>query len=296
MKTANIQQMNEMKEPAKIYINEKNIMFSIKHPFIISIIKTFKTKEFLFFLLEYIDGISLRNHINNPKRELRNIKEAKFVLGTMALVLHYLQKQKIIHRDLKPENIMIDYNGYLKVIDFGIAIDITGKDYACSSIGTFHYMAPEVIKGNNYNNSVDYWSVGVIAYELFYGRMPFGHGETNPYNIYKEILQKKLYLPSENETGFNEVLKDLLRKNYTKRLNNFSHWKNYKLFKGFDFDALLDLKMEGFYKIDASFNIQDLNKKDISFIEYINNNLVYTNKNDTSLLRNNHKEELFEDF
>ena len=126
--------------------------------------------------------------------------------------------------------------------------------------------------------------------------MPFGHGETNPYNIYKEILQKKLYLPSENETGFNEVLKDLLRKNYTKRLNNFSHWKNYKLFKGFDFDALLDLKMEGFYKIDASFNIQDLNKKDISFIEYINNNLVYTNKNDTSLLRNNHKEELFEDY
>ena len=296
MKTANIQQMNEMKEPAKIYINEKNIMFSIKHPFIISIIKTFKTKEFLFFLLEYIDGISLRNHINNPKRELRNIKEAKFVLGTMALVLHYLQKQKIIHRDLKPENIMIDSNGYLKVIDFGIAIDITGKDYACSSIGTFHYMAPEVIKGNNYNNSVDYWSVGIIIYELFYGRMPFGHGETNPFNIYKEILQKKLYLPSENETGFNEVLKDLLRKNYTKRLNNFSHWKNYKLFKGFDFDALLDLKMEGFYKIDASFNIQDLNKKDISFIEYINNNLVYSNKNDTSLLRNNHKEELFEDF
>ena len=149
MKTANIQQMNEMKEPAKIYINEKNIMFSIKHPFIISIIKTFKTKEFLFFLLEYIDGISLRNHINNPKRELRNIKEAKFVLGTMALVLHYLQIQKIIHRDLKPENIMIDYNGYLKVIDFGIAIDITGKDYACSSIGTFHYMAPEVISGSN---------------------------------------------------------------------------------------------------------------------------------------------------
>ena len=297
MKTANIQEMNEKKESAKIYINEKNIMFSIKHPFIIKIVKTFKTKDFLLFLLEYIDGISLRNYIKNPKRELRNKEEAKFFLGTMALVLHYLQKQKIIHRDLKPENIMIDGNGYLKVIDFGIAIDITGKDYACSSIGTFHYMAPEVIKGNNYNNSVDYWSVGVIVYELFYGRMPFGHGENSPLNIYKEILQKKLYLPSENETGFNEVVKDLLRKNYTKRLNNFSQWKNYKLFNGFDFDDLLDLKMKGFYKINQSFNNEDLNNKNISFIEYINNNLnFFSSKNEKSVVENNTKDELFEDF
>ena len=269
MKTANILQMNEMKESAKIYINEKNIMFSIKHPFIISIITTFKTKDFLFFLLEYIDGISLRYYMmNNPKRELRNLNEAKFFLGTMALVLNYLQKQKIIHRDLKPENIMIDYNGYLKVIDFGIAIDITGKDYTSSTIGTFHYMAPEVIKGYNYNNSVDYWSVGIIAYELFYGRLPFAQGENNPLNIYREILEKKLYLPSESEIGFNEVVKSLLQKNFKKRLNNFSQWKNYKLFNGFDFDKLLGLKMKGFYKINKSLNNEDLKNKKISFIDF----------------------------
>ena len=124
----------------------------------------------------------------------------------MALVLHYLQKQKIIHRDLKPSNIMIDNKGYFKVIDFGIATDITGKDYACSTIGTFHYMAPEVIKGENYNNAIDYWSVGIIAYLLFYGRLPFGQGESNPLNIYREKKKKKLYLPSENEVGFNDIL------------------------------------------------------------------------------------------
>ena len=296
LKTANIQQMNEMKEAAKIYINEKNIMFSIKHPFIFSIITTFKTNDFLFFLLEYIDGISLREHINNPKRELRNLNEAKFFLGTMALVLHYLQKQKIIHRDLKPENIMIDYKGYLKVIDFGIAIDITGKDYACSTIGTFHYMAPEVIKGNNYNNAADYWSIGIIIYELFYGRLPFGNGENNPLNIFREILQKKLYLPSENEFGLNEVLADLLRKNHKKRLNNFSQWKNYKLFNGFDFDALFRLKMKGYYNINKSLNNEDLKNKKVTFLDYIKNNLFYSNKTSEDIIRRNKESELFEDF
>lgn len=295
LKTANIQQMNEMKEAAKIYINEKNIMFSIHHPFIISLITTFKMQDFLFFLLEYIDGISLRDYINNPKRELRNIEEAKFFLGTMGLVLHYLQKQKIIHRDLKPDNIMIDNTGYLKVIDFGIAIDITGKDYAWSSIGTFHYMAPEVIKGNNYNSSVDYWSVGIIIYEMFYGRLPFGQGETNPLNIYKEILQKKLYLPSESEVGFNEVVKDLLRKNSKKRLSNFSQWKDYKLFNGFDFEALLGLKMKGFFHVNKSLDYKDLKNKNISIVDYMKN-ISFFSKNYDEINQRNEENELFADF
>ena len=295
MKTANIYQMNEMKESAKIYINEKNIMFSMKHPFIVSIIDTFKTKDFLFFLLEYIDGINLQKYLSDSKRELRNLIEVKFFLGTMALVLNYLQNHRIIHRDLKPANIMIDYKGYFKVIDFGIAIDITGKDYACSTIGTFHYMAPEVIRGENYNNAIDYWSVGIIAYELFYGRLPFGQGEKNPLNIYRDILEKRLYLPSENEVGFNEVVYDLLRKNSKKRLNKFSQWKNYKLFNGFDFDKLLGLKMKGYYDINKSLNTEDLLNKKIPFIDYMKNNMC-CNKNDNEIIVRNKHYELFEDF
>ena len=295
LKTANIQQLNEAKEIARIYINEKNIMFSIKHPFIVSIISTFKTKEFLFFLLEYVDGITLRDYMKSPKRELRNVNEAKFFLGSLALVLHYLQKQKIIHRDLKPDNIMIGSNGYLKVLDFGIAVDITGKDYARSSIGTFHYMAPEVIKGNNYYNSADYWSVGIIIYELFYGRLPFGNGESNPLKIYREILDKKLYLPSENEIGMNEIIEDLLQKNDKKRLSNFSQWKNYKLFNDFDFEGLLGLKMKGFYKINNSLDNKDLKNKKYSFIDYMNSHLLYFNREtDKNISRK--EDELFADF
>ena len=156
-------------------------------------------------------------------------------------------------------------------------------------------MAPEVINGNNYNNSVDYWSVGIIAYELFYGRMPFGQGEKNPLNIFREILQKKLYLPSENEEGFNEVVKDLLQKNPKKRLNNFSKWKNYKLLNEFNFENLLGLKMKGFYKINKTLNDEDLMNKEISFIDYMKNNIC-DNKNDNEKIKRSKQDELFEDF
>ena len=114
MKTAEIQTMNQMKEMAELYINEKNIMFSIEHPFIVSIINTFKTREYLFFLMEYVDGITLRKYLNIPERKKKDLIETQFYGALLSTVLSYLQKKKIIHRDLKPDNLMLEYTGYIK--------------------------------------------------------------------------------------------------------------------------------------------------------------------------------------
>ena len=164
---------------------EIDIMKLCHHPNVVRLLDHFENAEYIFIVMEYIRGGRLTDYMKEKKFNFTEKRVAELIYE-IALGVKYLHKYGIIHRDLKPDNIMIDNTGYLKVIDFGIAIDITGKDYAWSSIGTFHYMAPEVIKGNNYNSSVDYWSVGVIIYEMLYGRLQFGQGENNILNIYKE--------------------------------------------------------------------------------------------------------------
>ena len=227
MKTAEIQAMDEKKEMAQLYINEKSIMSSISHPFVVQLHNTFKTREYIFFLMEYVDGESLRAFLDKKeKNELRNLLEVRFFGAILFNVLNYLQKNRIIHRDLKPDNLLIEYTGYLKVIDFGVAINLSNKDSTTTFIGTTHYMSPEVILGKNYSFSVDYWAVGVILYEIFYGRVPFGFGLKEPNQIYKEITEKKVVLPSDpNNANFNALVKILLNKNPNKRITAYNQIK-----------------------------------------------------------------------
>ena len=296
MKTAEIQTMNQMKEMAELYINEKNIMFSIEHPFIVSIINTFKTREYLFFLMEYVDGITLRKYLNIPERKKKDLIETQFYGALLSTVLSYLQKKKIIHRDLKPDNLMLEYTGYIKVIDFGIAKDITLKDYTNTFIGTTHYMAPEIILGKNYNSSVDYWSLGIILYEMFYGNLPFGNDEKDIHIVYNEIIDKKPYFINDsNFTFFNDFVSGLLCKNPKKRINSFNKVKSEKFFDKFDFDGLLNMKIKGYYRFDKVLCENDLNYIDIPFINYMKNNLFTSSGDlDEFLLKN--EEKVFNDF
>ena len=298
VKTAEIQEMNASKNMANLYINEKKIMFSVEHPLIVNIINTFKTSDYLFFLMEYVDGITFRKYLNLPKRNNRDRDELKFYGASLACVLDYLQKKKIIHRDVKPDNLMLQYNGYIKVIDFGIAKDITGKDYTSSFLGTAHYMAPEIILGKHYNTSVDYWSMGVVLYEMFYGKLPFGNGEKDINNIYKEITDKniKFQEDSSNE-DIHELIKGLLNKNPKKRINSFIKIKNENFFKKFDFEGLLNYKLTGFYEFEKTIKEEDLNNTDAPFYQFIKNYLdASSGELDEYFENKDHYHDIFEEF
>ncbi len=297
MKTADIRTMNKMKATANLYINEKNIMFSVDHPFIISIINTFKTKDYLFFLMEYVDGMTLRKYLNNYNRKKNDLYEVKFYGASLILVLSYLQKKKIIHRDLKPDNLMLEYTGYLKVIDFGVAKDTNGKDYTNSFIGTTHYMAPEIILGKNYNTSVDYWSMGIILYEMYYRKLPFGNDDKDPQIIYREITDKKITFPINdiNNESFNDLLSGLLNKNPKKRINNFNKIQGEKFYQGFDFDALINLKIKGYSQFEKNLKDKDLKYTDISFINFMRNNLNASSGELDEVLSKNY-DDMFIDF
>ena len=251
---------------AKYFVNERRVMLTLDHPFIVKMVKSMKNDLFCFLLIEYVQGKSLDEYLSQ-RIQKKNIFETQFYISSMLLMLEYLQKKFIAHRDIKPANIMIDTNGYLKMIDFGTAKVLT--DYTSTVIGTPHYIAPEILQGKGYSLSCDFWSVGICMFEIFYGSYPFGNFANEVIEIYKEILYKEITFPSDNEKVkfVNSFIKDLLTKKVNLRICNVSNLKAKEFFKDFDFEKLKD------FKIDPPFLPN--NNNDLS--SYLNQDNPYEN-------------------
>ncbi len=250
---------------AKYFVNERKIMLSLDHPFIVKMVKSMKNQHFCFLLIEFINGTNLDQYLSNREGR-QNVYETQFYIGSILLMLDYLQKKFIVHRDIKPSNIMIDHNGYLKMIDFGTAKILT--DYTSTIIGTPHYIAPEILQGRGYSLSCDFWSLGICMYEIFYGKYPFGNYANEVIEIYKEILKNSFTFPSENSkvSNVNSFIKCLLNKKVNERICNVSALKKKLFFEGFEFDKLNDFRLKPPYKP----NLQNFEK-------YLKENNPYEN-------------------
>ncbi len=275
--------VDKQKILAKYFVNERRIMLSLDHPFIVKMVKSMKNTYYCFLLIEYVNGKNLDEYLSSRVQK-KNIYETQFYIGSMLLMLEYLQKKLIAHRDIKPSNIMIDSNGYLKMIDFGTAKILT--DYTSTVIGTPHYIAPEILLGKGYSLSCDFWSVGICMYEIFYGMYPFGHYASEVIEIYKEILHKDFFFPSENikYANINNLISDLLTKKVNERICNVSILKQKAFFGDFDFDKLNDFKLTPPYIPNTS----DLN----SFLNQENLYEDMVSNDHIPIKKNNPKEEL----
>ena len=246
LKSANIDTFIKHKDAIVHYKEEKNILKIIDHPFIVKLFTTFKTRQYIFLLMEYIEGYTLKQYMDVPLvfKTVRNVTKVTFISAILFSALSYLQRKRIIHRNLKPGNLILHPNGYVKIIDFRIGKDLRDKDSTNTFIGSIHYMAPEMLKGKQYSFSVDIWSIGVIIYELFYGQLPYGIDMKDPQTLLNDIQDKKIYLLNKQQyQHMNNVIKDLLHKNSSKRFNNFNRWKNWELFRDFDINSLLSFNM-----------------------------------------------------
>jgi cGMP-dependent protein kinase len=251
--------VDKQKILAKYFVNERRVMLSLDHPFVVKMVKSMKNQYYCFLLMEYVNGKNLDEHLSTRAYK-KNLYETQFYIGSMLLMLDYLQKKFIAHRDIKPSNIMIDNNGYLKMIDFGTAKVLT--DYTSTVIGTPHYIAPEILQGKGYSLSCDFWSVGITLYEIFYGIYPFGNYANEVIEIYKEILHKEFIFPSDNVKyqHVNSLITDLLTKKVNQRICNVSILKKRPFFNEFDFDQLNDFKLNPPYSppfVDLSQYLQN---------------------------------------
>ena len=250
---------------AKYFVNERKIMLGLDHPFIIKMVKSMKNKHFCFLLIEFINGINLDEYLS--KRDTKqNVYETQFYIGSMLLMLDYLQKKFIAHRDIKPSNIMIDSNGYLKMIDFGTAKVLA--DYTSTIIGTPHYIAPEILQGRGYSLACDFWSLGICMYEIFYAKYPFGNYANEVIEIYKDVLKNDFSFPCENSkvANVNIFIKCLLNKKVNERICNVSKLKKKAFFDGFEFDKLNDFKLSPPHKPIKQ-----------NFTKFLNENRPYEN-------------------
>lgn len=172
--------MKEMLKARVIYrrsvksvMSEKKLLEKLHHPFLVNMNFAFQDYENLYLVADLLTGGDLRFHMGKG-RKMKKFEEceSKFLIACLVLGLEHMHKQKIIHRDIKPENLVIDENGYLRVTDLGIAKVLRPENWLDTS-GTPGYMAPEILARKNHGVAVDYFAVGVIAFELMLCRRPY---------------------------------------------------------------------------------------------------------------------------
>ena len=267
IKCINKKEAEKQKSLIKYFLEERRVLLEIDHPFIMKLVRTFKNKEYIFFLTNFINGKGLGNYLEIKKeKSFRNKEETRFYISFLFVILDYLNSKGIAHRDLKPQNIMINTQGYLQLIDFGTAKRI--KDFTYTVIGTAYYISPEIIIGKGYSFSCDYWSIGIITFEIYYNYYPFGNGSNNPMEVYREILKKDLTFPNNGDLSVNSFIKALLNKKVSKRLNSLEAAKKHPFFKDFNWDDLIDLQLKPPY-IPESREIKSFEEYPIKYIEYL---------------------------
>ena len=180
------------KKSVNSVMNERKLLGSLKHPFIVNMQYAFQDRENLYLAMDFLSGGDLRYHLGKQKKFTES--QTKFFVACILTGLEFLHGNGILHRDIKPENLVLDEDGYVRITDFGIA-RFWNLENAKDTSGTPGYMAPEVMCRQNHGVAVDYFAVGVIAYEFMTGKRPY-QGKSRK-EIRDLVLAKQVQLTRE---------------------------------------------------------------------------------------------------
>ncbi|KAI9280118.1 kinase-like domain-containing protein [Sporodiniella umbellata] len=217
--------------------NEKHILEAASHPFLVNLWGTFQDCNYLYMIMDYVPGGELFSVLRRSQRFPDHV--AKFYAAEVILAIEYLHAKDTIYRDLKPENLLLDAQGHIKITDFGFAKYV--PDITWTLCGTPDYLAPEIIQSKGYSKAVDWWSLGVLVYEMLAGYPPFY--DDDHLKLYEKILASKVKWPHYFDANAKDLLKRLLTPDLTKRFGNLKAGsddiKRHPWFTGVDFNRIL---------------------------------------------------------
>ncbi len=228
---------------------ERSVLSQINNPFIVPLKFSFQSPEKLYLVLALINGGELFHHLQKEQRF--DINRSRFYTAELLCALECLHGFNVIYRDLKPENILLDYSGHIALCDFGLCkLDMKDEDRTNTFCGTPEYLAPELLLGQGYTKSVDWWTLGVLLYEMLTGLPPFYDENTN--EMYRKILSEPLHFPSSDivPAAAKDLLTKLLERKPELRLgaNGASEIKAHPFFNSIDWRKLLQRKYEPTFK------------------------------------------------
>jgi len=222
-------------------VSEKAILQTLQHPFIVNMYASFHDARYLYMCLEYIVGGEFFTHLRKAGRFENDA--SMLYAAQIAAIFEYCHSKNIVYRDLKPENILINADGYVKLTDFGFAKVIEHRTYTLC--GTPEYIAPEVLLNKGHGKPVDWWTLGILIYEMIVGYPPFV--DEDPMGIYQKILSGKIVFPKLFDKNAKGLVKKLLTADLGKRYGNLKNGvediKTHKWFKDLDWDDLQKKKI-----------------------------------------------------
>jgi serum/glucocorticoid-regulated kinase 3 len=207
-------------------MSERNVLLkNLNHPFLVGLHYSFQSREKLYFVLDYVNGGELFFHLQKERYFAE--PRARFYAAEITSALGYLHSQGIVYRDLKPENILLDSDGHVILTDFGLCKEgLRERETTNTFCGTPEYLAPEVLRKEAYDRTVDWWCLGAVLYEMLYGLPPFYSRDTA--EMYDNILHKPVRLRTNISLAARSILEGLLQKDKKKRLGSMDDTEELK--------------------------------------------------------------------
>nr|ADZ96017.1 aPKC kinase polarity protein long isoform 1 [Paracentrotus lividus] len=229
------------------------------HPFLVGLHSCFQTVSRLFFVIEFVSGGDLMFHMQRQRRLPE--EHARFYSSEISLALNFLHEGGVIYRDLKLDNVLLDADGHIKLTDYGMCKEgLRPGDTTSTFCGTPNYIAPEILRGEDYDFSVDWWALGVLMFEMLAGRSPFDivgnadHPDQNTEDyLFQVILEKPIRIPRSLSVKAASVLKGFLNKNPIERLGchpqtGFGDITGHPFFKTIDWERIESRQVTPPYK------------------------------------------------